>query len=238
MASDPKPRTSRSLDQELHDLGVRSRRVLPGFVEVLIRHRVGALGPVGAHQHPGARRDAAVLGFPGFHERHGEKEIRVRRRLPRAVDHAGGRHEVLDGNRVGGVVRQVAARDPVDRRIEVRAGVLAAGEVVPVPARPALVVARDLLDTEGQALAHLGRQDDLREVRRQRLGQVDHPDAAGGQIGDQVCQCRVAHFVHRPELKQKARARAPWDCRASAPATPARRRPGTRPRRRRAAPRR
>ena len=54
-----------------------------------------------------------------------------------------------------------------------RAGVLAAAEVVPVPGRAALVVAADLLQREAAGLAELGRQLDDRRVRRQRRGQVD-----------------------------------------------------------------
>ena len=84
-------------------------------------------------------------------------------------------------NRVDRVVRQILARDPVDRRVEVRAGVLAAREVVPVPARAARVVGRDLLDPERPTLAHLGRQRDLRKVGRERLRQVDDADAPAGE---------------------------------------------------------
>ena len=68
----------------------------------------------------------------------------------------------------------------MDRRIEMRAGVLAGREVVPIPGRPALVIAGDFLEPERRALAELGRQRDDGEVRRQRLGEVDHPHVAGG----------------------------------------------------------
>jgi hypothetical protein len=61
-------------------------------------------------------------------------------------------------------------------------GALAAREVVPVPRRPALVVARHLLDPERPALAHLGRQRDLRELGRERLREVDDPDPPGRKV--------------------------------------------------------
>jgi hypothetical protein len=78
----------------------------------------------------------------------------------------------------------------VDRRVEVGAGVLAAGEVVPVPGGPALVVARHFLDAKRPCLAHLRRQRDVRKFGRQGLGQVDDPDfprADGArQFGEQA----------------------------------------------------
>ena len=46
------------------------------------------------------------------------------------------------------LLRIVLAGHPVHRGIEMRAGVLAAGDIVPVPGRPALVVAGDLLERE------------------------------------------------------------------------------------------
>ena len=55
-------------------------------------------------------------------------------------------------------------------------------------AGPPLVVARDLLDAKRPALAELGRQDDGGEPRLQRLGQVDDPDAARHQVGEEPGQ--------------------------------------------------
>ena len=62
------------------------------------------------------------------------------------VDDAGRTDEAPGRNGVAGVVRQVPARDPVHGSVEVRARVLAEVQGVPVPARPLVVVARDLLD--------------------------------------------------------------------------------------------
>ena len=86
---------------------------------------VGALAPVGAQQHPGARRNAAVLTLPRQDALGCQQEVGVRRRLARHVDHAGRADEAAGGNRVAGVVGQILAGDPVHRRVEVRAGVLA-----------------------------------------------------------------------------------------------------------------
>src|SRR5580704_13874641 len=58
----------------------------------------------------------------------------------------------------------------MDRRVEMRAGVLAEAQIVPVPARPALVVARDFLHAERPALAHF------------RGGST-----IGGKSGESVC---------------------------------------------------
>src|ERR1051326_729137 len=154
------------LDQELHRVGVRSRSVLAGLVVVLVGGGVGALGPVGAHQNPGFRRDASVLPFPTLDPVHSEKEVGILLRFVTAIQNRRRADEALGRDAVGGVLRQVLARDPVDRRVEVRAGVLAAGEVVPIPGGPALVVARHLLDPERPRLSHLGRQADVREFGR------------------------------------------------------------------------
>ena len=88
----------------------------------------------------------------------GEQVVRVVARLGRHVDDAGRRHQLLHVYRFGSVVRVVLAGDPVDRRVEVRARVFAAGDVVPVPGRPALVEVRDLVQAERRALSVLRRQ--------------------------------------------------------------------------------
>ena len=139
-------------------------------------------------------------------------------------------------DRVGRVVRQVPAGDPMDRRVEMRAGVLAAGKVVPVPGGTARVVARDLLDAERRACAEFRRQHDGRKLRRERLGEIDHADAPARRGRRRRCASdrAEAHALHPAQV----RARAPWDCRASARPIPWRRRPDRRPRAARAAHRR
>src|SRR5262249_24087989 len=56
----------------------------------------------------------------------------------------------------------------------------AEAHIVPVPAGPALVIARDFLYTERPALAELRRQHDWRKIGRKRLCQIDDPHATSG----------------------------------------------------------
>ena len=83
------------------------------------------------------------------------------------------------GNRVAGVVGQILAGDPVNRRVEVRAGVLAHVDRVPVPGRPLVVVARDdcSIVTPGDG-AKIGGRPITGVVRPERLRQVDHLERA------------------------------------------------------------
>ena len=167
--------------EQAHAIRIRSRRVLAGLVEILERDRIGTLRPVGAHQHPGAGRDGAVGSLPGPHMGNGQQKIGVTPRLRRAIDDAGGCDEMRGRQRVGRIARQIAAGDPVDRCIEMSAGVLAEAHVVPVPGRTALVVARSLLDPERSALTELGRQHDRREVGGEGLREVDDAHGAGAE---------------------------------------------------------
>src|SRR5262249_22321127 len=75
------------------------------------------------------------------------------------------------------------------------AGVLAERDVVPVPGGAALVVAGDLAHAERRALVELGRQDDLREARRESLRKVDHPHASAAKRGGQLVE-HGAHWLH------------------------------------------
>ena len=73
-----------------------------------------------------------------------EEKVLVALNLGRDVDHRGGTDEAVGRNRVAGVVGEVFARHPMDRRVKVCAGVLAEMQSVPVPGRgPAWLVARD-----------------------------------------------------------------------------------------------
>src|SRR6187397_1266124 len=91
------------------------------------------LRPVGAKQHPAARWNASVLAFPRFDAGNREDEVLVGRGLARTVDHAGTGNEVARVDGVDRVVGPVAAGDPVDRGVEMRSGMLAAAEIVPIP---------------------------------------------------------------------------------------------------------
>ena len=145
IVSTPTPRMSRSCASR-RDVAA-SKPGLCGPSACDVEERAGARppAPAGAQQHPGARRHAAVRRFPAFERRRPSAGNRDRGR-PRhvtSITQAGPTNRRA-GNRVARVVGQVLAGDPVDGRVEVRAGVLAERERVPVPARSALVVAGEL----------------------------------------------------------------------------------------------
>ena len=83
-----------------------------------------------------------------------EAEVGVLRGLGRLVDHHGRPDQPL--RRHGGDVLAVATADPVDRRVEVRADVLADLEPVPRPGRAAVVVLADDVPREPGVLANGG----------------------------------------------------------------------------------
>src|SRR5215475_8245087 len=83
----------------------------------------------------------------------------------------------------------------MDWRIEMRAGVLAEGHVVPVPGGPAFIVARSFLYAERTALAELRRQHDGWKIGRQRVREVDDPHGAGAERADEGRE-DVRHWVN------------------------------------------
>jgi hypothetical protein len=105
-----------------------------------------------------------------------EQEVRVGGGLRGEVQHRGGRDQPT--RRDLRDILSLAAGHPVHRRVEVGAGVLPGGDVVPVPARAALVVPADLLEPERPGVPErLGQHQDRRALL-QRRGQVDHLDPA------------------------------------------------------------
>ena len=109
-----------------------------------------------------------------------QQEVGVLRHLGRHVDHDGGGDQ--GGERRLGDVEPVAAGDPVHRGVEVGAGVLAGVDVVPVPGRALLVVARQLRELEAVGVRERRGQLQDRGGRLQRGGQVDDVDG-GEQAG-------------------------------------------------------
>jgi hypothetical protein len=79
----------------------------------------------------------AVLGLERAHVVDRQQVVRVRGGLGRLVDHD--RRADEPRRRHAREVLTVLARDPVDRRVEVRADVLADLEPAPRPRRPAVV---------------------------------------------------------------------------------------------------
>src|SRR5215831_7060901 len=105
--------------------------------------------------------------LPGLHEGNREQEVSIGVCLSRAVDHHGGGNEVFRRDAVDGVVSEVLAGHPMDRRIEMRPGMLADGEIVPIPGRTALIVARHFFEAERRALTEFRRQSDVWKLRTQ-----------------------------------------------------------------------
>ena len=116
-------------------------------------------------------------------------EVRIRRRLRRQVDDAGGGDEVYRVDRIDRGARQVLAGNPMDGRVEMRSRMLTHRDVVPIPGRAALVVARDFLDAERRALPQFQRHHDGRKIGRERMRQIDDRDPAlgnGAHEGEEV----------------------------------------------------
>src|SRR5262249_40251744 len=119
-------------DKPLYDRGLGPRRVSAIVAQSGII-RIRLLRPVRAQQGPTSRLDLAVARLPLLDKGNRQREIRVGSELLRAIDHGSGRDEMRDVDRIDGVVGQILARNPVDRRVEVRSGMLAETDVVPVP---------------------------------------------------------------------------------------------------------
>ncbi len=98
--------------------------------------------------------------------------------IRRYIDDASRADEFARGDRVGSVLGQILAGDPVDRRVEMRARVLAEGQDVPVPRRPAGVVARDLGERQPRRRREDRRQIDHRRLGAECRGEVDDAESA------------------------------------------------------------
>ena len=132
-----------------------------------------------------------MAALPFLDHRLREQKIRALAHPRRDVDDAGGADESIDRDVVRGVVGIILARDPMNRRIEVRPGVLPAADVVPVPGRAARVVARDLLERKRLRGRELRRQPDDRRRGLEGHREVDDADAAAndriGEGGECLC---------------------------------------------------
>src|SRR5262249_25711011 len=142
--------------EKRHCLRMKAGRVGAIGADVEEGLRALAVRPVRADQYPGMRRNAAMARLPLEQSLAGHQKVGIPCGLLRDVDHTGRPDEAVDRDVVCGIVGVVLAGDPVDRRIEMRTGMLAAGDVVPVPGGPTRVVARDLLQREGLRGGELG----------------------------------------------------------------------------------
>src|SRR5207253_869040 len=102
--------------------------------------------PTSAKQDPGAIKNATVLGLPRLEVGDREQVAVVAVGLNALVDHAGGADEArgLDRNNVVTVL----ANDPIDRRVEMNADVLADRQRIPHPNKAAVIITTDLLTTQ------------------------------------------------------------------------------------------
>ena len=161
---------------------------------------MGSLVPVGAHHHPLARIDLSVLRLPSLDVFGSEQKVWVFGRLPGAVDHVDRRNEALDVERVGVAVLEVLARNPVMRRVEVGAGMLAQHHPVPGEERPVGIVFADLVDFDlGRVLGEVLRQAQDRRARIKGGGAIDDSHLAGHQhcaeLAQEICGIHVGSFL-------------------------------------------
>src|SRR5260370_42314329 len=103
-----------------------------------------ALTPASAYQKPRSCRQATVFAFPLLNTLDGQQEIRGLLHVGGYVDHAGRGDEPAREDGIRCIVRQILARDPMNRCVKVRAGVLAHVEGLPIPGKSATVISRNL----------------------------------------------------------------------------------------------
>src|ERR1700742_1482115 len=152
---------------------------------------LGARFPTGAEEDPAAGGDLAVLGLEGVEVRGGQQVAVVGLDLGGLVDDDGGADQLRRRDR--GDVDAVFAGDPMDRRVEVGAGVLAELEDAPGPGGAKVVVVAELLAREVRRVRERVRQDEDRGALAQRLGEVDDLDLTGSEGGDQIGDGGVGH---------------------------------------------
>src|SRR6478672_1498470 len=92
-----------------------------------------------------------------------------------------------------------------------RAGVLAEGQVVPVPGGATRVVARNLLDAHRRGLAKFRWQNDDGKVRTERKRQIDDTHRAGcdraGKLHETIVHCASPAF-NKPTYAPSSRSTA------------------------------
>ena len=141
---DPHADEGAFLGDPTYALGVEAWRM--GVAVCGVQERFGVLGagvPARVQEQPASFGEWSVVVFEGAYIFAGEQVVRVSGGFDGTVDHDRGGDEVA-GRHLRDVVA-VAATDPVYRRVEVGARMLAELEPGPRPRRPALVVVADLV---------------------------------------------------------------------------------------------
>src|SRR5262249_13671602 len=106
-------------------------------------------------QEPRSRRNASVLRFPLFYALDGEQEVRVFLNVGANVDNTGRADEFPRTYLVNTVFRQVFSAYPMNGCIKMRPCMLAGLKAVPIPGRSAVIIARDLPETELRSIGPL-----------------------------------------------------------------------------------
>src|SRR5882762_799236 len=127
------------LDKPPHHGSIRPRRMRAVILQVGVIVPA-LLRPVGAQQHPTTFRNTPMLLLPCFDDRDRQQKVWVLCGLRGAIKHASRSDHVAHWESVDGIVRQILARKPMDRCIEVGPGMLSEGKIVPIPSRPGLIV--------------------------------------------------------------------------------------------------
>ncbi len=212
MPTDPDADERRVLGDVAGALGVeagRARHAGAGVEERL--GVVGARVPAGAQEEPAALRERPVLRLERTQLVGRDDVVRVGLRLGDTVEDDRGPDEV--GRRHAREICLVAAADPVDRRVEMRADVLPDLEPAPLPHRPGVVVVGDVVHFQaGRVRERLGKVDDGRRLA-ERLGEIDDLDLAAGKSSEQGSD-GVGHehllFVSGRGTLLRARPRRRW----------------------------
>ncbi len=135
--------------------------------------------PVGADENPcDARGCVAVLALPFRYDLARQQEVGICGRLGGDIDDARGPDESIDRDIVRRIVRVVLPRYPMNRRVEMRAGVFSARDVVPIPGGTALVVAGNLFERKWLGGGVRRRQLNRRRPALERRREVNHSNAA------------------------------------------------------------
>ena len=170
--------------------------VRAAFVGVQKAPGVGvALAPAGAQQHPAVLRQRAVLGFPGREVLGFQQHVGIGGGLGAQVDH----DRRADQPRRLDLMHRLAvfAGDPVNRGVEVGAGMFAQRDVAPGPGGPRRVEGADGLHLKGRGVGKRRGQLQHRGLLAQRRGQVNDAQAASGQLGHNILQGGHAALLER-----------------------------------------